>query len=122
MDEASIETARRTLGEIVDKARLAEQYTIITRQNKEAAAVVSVRFLYAVIDYLAVTMDAEGRSAPEVEWYHVSNAIREGRRRLGLLPGDPRVAHHIDGNPRNNDPANLRIMDPKENGDATADR
>lgn len=41
MDEASIETARRTLGEIVDKARLAGEPTRITRQGKPAAVVVS---------------------------------------------------------------------------------
>ncbi len=26
------------------------------------------------------------------------------------------VVHHIDGDARNNDPANLEIVDPKENG------
>lgn len=35
------------------------------------------------------------------------------RRRLGIKPGS--TVHHIDGDPRNNDPANLRIVNPKEN-------
>jgi prevent-host-death family protein len=41
MEAVSIETARRTLGEIVDKARLAGQPTLVTRQGKRAAVVVS---------------------------------------------------------------------------------
>ena len=41
MDEASIETARAKLGEIVDRARLAGTPTLITRQGKPAAVVVS---------------------------------------------------------------------------------
>jgi prevent-host-death family protein len=44
MDEASIEQARRKLGEIVDRARLADQFTTITRQGKPAAVVVSVEW------------------------------------------------------------------------------
>lgn len=40
--EASIEQARLKLGEIVDRARLADQFTVITRQGKPAAVVVNV--------------------------------------------------------------------------------
>lgn len=42
MEQVSIEEARRTLGEIVDRARLAGQATVITRQGKPAAVVVSL--------------------------------------------------------------------------------
>ena len=42
MEQVSIEEARRTLGEIVDRARLADQATLITRQGKPAAVVVSL--------------------------------------------------------------------------------
>lgn len=40
MEQASIEEARRTLGEIVDRARLAGHPTLITRQGKPAAMVI----------------------------------------------------------------------------------
>jgi prevent-host-death family protein len=42
MEQVSIEAARRTLGEIIDRARLADQPTLITRQGKPAAVVISV--------------------------------------------------------------------------------
>jgi len=42
MEQVSIEAARRTLGEIIDRARLADQVTLITRQGKPAAVVVNV--------------------------------------------------------------------------------
>lgn len=42
MDEMSIEQARLKLGEVIDRARLAGQFTVITRQGKAAAVVVSV--------------------------------------------------------------------------------
>lgn len=44
MDEASIEQARLKLGDIVDRARIAGQFTVITRQGKPAAVVVSVEW------------------------------------------------------------------------------
>lgn len=42
MEQVSIEQARLKLGEIVDRARLADQVTLITRQGKPAAVVVNV--------------------------------------------------------------------------------
>jgi prevent-host-death family protein len=42
MDEMSIEQARLKLGDVVDLARIAGQPTLITRQGKPAAMVVSV--------------------------------------------------------------------------------
>jgi len=42
MEQASIEEARRMLGEIVDRARLAGAPTLITRQGKPAAVVINV--------------------------------------------------------------------------------
>ena len=42
MEQVSIEQARLKLGEIVDRARLADQATLITRQGKPAAVLVNV--------------------------------------------------------------------------------
>ena len=56
MDEASIEQARLKLGEVVDRARIADQFTTITRQGRPAAVVVSV------------------------EWYENAKAALEGAR------------------------------------------
>ncbi len=53
MDEMSIEAARPKLGEIVDKARLADRPTRITREGKPAAVVVSVEFFEHALDNLA---------------------------------------------------------------------
>jgi prevent-host-death family protein len=44
MDQVSIEQARRTLGEIVDRARIAGEPTLITRQGKPGAVVVPVEW------------------------------------------------------------------------------
>lgn len=48
MEQVSIEQARLKLGEIVDRARLADQATLITRQGKPAAVVVNVEWYRAV--------------------------------------------------------------------------
>lgn len=42
MSEIGIEQARKTLGELVDRARLAGEITYITRHGKRAAAIVPV--------------------------------------------------------------------------------
>jgi prevent-host-death family protein len=42
MEQISLDQARRTLGEIVDRARLTGQATLITRQGKAAAIVINV--------------------------------------------------------------------------------
>jgi prevent-host-death family protein len=42
MDQVSIEGARRTLGDVVDKARFTGEPTVITRQGKPAAVIVGV--------------------------------------------------------------------------------
>ena len=49
MEEIGLEEARRTLGEIVDRARLAEQPTLITRQGKPAAVVVGAAIYEAML-------------------------------------------------------------------------
>ena len=49
MEQASIEEARRTLGEIIDRARLADQPTLITRQGKPAAVVVGAEAYEAML-------------------------------------------------------------------------
>lgn len=60
MEQVSIEQARRTLGEIVDRARLADQVTLITRQGKPAAVVVSAGSYEAM---LAIMADAATEQA-----------------------------------------------------------
>jgi prevent-host-death family protein len=41
VETVSIEEARRTLGDLVDRARLADEPTLITRHGKSAAVVVN---------------------------------------------------------------------------------
>jgi prevent-host-death family protein len=41
MEAIGLEEARRTLGEIVERARLTDQVTLITRNGKPAAVVVN---------------------------------------------------------------------------------
>lgn len=108
MEEIGIEDARRQLGEVVDRARLAGRHTVITRQGKPAAVVVGYDWLRGVAALI------EDVTALE-EYRERTAAIRGGRRSAGLLPQDERVVHHIDGDPHNNDLPNLRIIDPKEN-------
>lgn len=92
-------------GEHVELKRYDTPSGVIVPVVWHAAAVAT----FALIDQALEDMDA-GQ-----EWQSVMAALREARRKAGLAPQDPRVVDHIDGNPRNNDPANLRIMDPKEN-------
>lgn len=44
MEQVSIEQARLKLGEIVDRARIASEATVITRQGKAAAVVVNLEW------------------------------------------------------------------------------
>jgi prevent-host-death family protein len=41
MEAVSIEEARRTLGDLVDRARLAREHTVITRHGKTGAVIVN---------------------------------------------------------------------------------
>lgn len=91
MEQKSIEEARRTLGEIVDLARLAGQPTEITRQGKPAAVVVPVDWYRS---FVSARQD-------------VAASAREAMRGM--------VIHHKDGDPLNNDLDNLELVDPKEN-------
>jgi hypothetical protein len=68
------------------------------------------------VDFRWLLTLAEEHVAADPEFVARMHALRLGRRAAGLAVQDPRVVDHIDGNPRNNDPSNLRIMDPKENG------
>ena len=61
--EASIEQARLKLGEIVDRARLADQFTTITRQGHPAAVVVNVDWYQDAKALLAKTDDARPSAA-----------------------------------------------------------
>lgn len=93
-------------GEHVELQRYDTPTGVIVPIGWHSAAVAA----FALIDQALEDMDAG------LEWQSVMAALREARRKAGLAPQDPRVVDHIDGNPRNNDPSNLRIMDPKENG------
>ena len=79
----------------------------ITRYDRPTAIVVPPGWYEAVNALLA---DLEALA----EWQERAAALREGRLVAGLKRQDPRVVHHIDGDARNNDPANLRLVDPKE--------
>jgi prevent-host-death family protein len=109
MDETPLQEARSTLGLLVDKARLAGEPTLITRQGKPAALIVGAEWFD---DVLALLEDVAALEAFRAR----ARVLREGRRAVGLKRTDTRVVDHIDGNPWNNDPANLRIVEPKENG------
>lgn len=77
MDQRSIEEARRSLGEIVDRARLADQPTEITRQGKPAAVIVGVDWY-----------DAFMSVRPFTEWAKVVEELRQLRREAGLSAPD----------------------------------
>lgn len=107
---------RRDLRALLDSVEHEQAHVIVQRYDRPMAALVPIGWhsaavaAFALIDQALEDMDAG------LEWQSVMAALREARRKAGLAPQDPRVVDHIDGNPRNNDPANLRIMDPKENG------
>jgi len=44
VEETGIEQARKGLGEIVDRARIAGEHTVITRAGKPAAVIVPVEW------------------------------------------------------------------------------
>ncbi len=53
MEAVSIEEARRTLGDLVDRARLAGKPTLITRHGKSAAVLVTVDWYEEAAEVLA---------------------------------------------------------------------
>ena len=55
MEQIGIEEARRRLGEIIDRARLAHEPTQITRTGKPAAVIVAADWYDIVIDYIGST-------------------------------------------------------------------
>jgi prevent-host-death family protein len=83
MDEISIEAARPKLGEIVDRARFTGQPTQITRTGKPAAVVVNADWYESAISFI-------GEFRPNLSRFEVV---------------------HKDGDPRNNDPANLELRE-----------
>ena len=81
MDEIGIETARRQLGEIADRARFTGQPTLLTRKDRPAAVVVNVDWYEQALSFMAEFRPRHGRFE-----------IR-----------------HIDGDPLNNAPDNLEL-------------
>jgi prevent-host-death family protein len=129
MDDMSIEAARRALGEIVDRARLMDEPTVITRQGKRAAIVVSTDWYFRVWDVGTLSPDVvrdalviAADKAPTEEY------ARRFRNALSLFDRATETAirkAHGDGTETTGEDqrapvgeltASLRITDPKENG------
>jgi prevent-host-death family protein len=91
MDEMSIEQARLKLGEVVDRARIADKFTTITRQGKPAAVVMSVDWLEHTRAALRAFEESDNPavSADEVRHHVVTLA--------GLLDGMRKIAFEPDG-------------------------
>jgi prevent-host-death family protein len=101
MEEIGIEQARLTLGEIVDRARLTNQPTRITRHGKPAVVVVGLQWFEQasdVVDMALHALECGGFSVGDME------DLRETQRSGMLLTW---TCHHLDRNPHNNDPSNL---------------
>lgn len=54
MNEIGIETARRQLGEIADRARFTGQPTLLTRKDRPAAVVVNVDWYELALSFIGV--------------------------------------------------------------------
>lgn len=81
------------------------EHVELTRYGRPVSVVVPHEWYEGVA---ALLDDLEAYEA----WRERAGALRRARRAAGLAPGDRRVVHHIDGDPRNNDPANLEVIDP----------
>lgn len=93
MDEASIETARRTLGEIVDKARIAGEHTRITRQGKAAATVSPVGWHDAAAEaFTVISLMLEDKDNG-AEWESGMTKLSECLTRAGLPRYAPPRVH-----------------------------
>jgi prevent-host-death family protein len=60
MQTVSIEEARRTIGDLVDRARLAGEPTMITRYNKPGAVVVGAEWYAEAQEALEAMADGPG--------------------------------------------------------------
>jgi prevent-host-death family protein len=109
MKEYRSDEARRAFREILNEVEHQGEHVTVLRYQTPAAVVVPVEWYDAVT---ALVADLEAYEA----WRNRAVALRRGRRAAGLPAQDPRVVHHIDGDPANNDLENLRIVDPRENG------
>jgi prevent-host-death family protein len=61
MEAVSLEDARRTLGDLIDRARLAGEPTMVTRYGKPGAVVVSANWFQQAADCLEHAADGPGR-------------------------------------------------------------
>jgi len=60
MEETGIEQARKGLGEIVDRARIAGEHTLITRTGKPAAVIVPVEWYEEVKAKIGEERESDG--------------------------------------------------------------
>jgi prevent-host-death family protein len=81
MDVIGIEDARRQLGEIVDRARLAKEHTSITRQGKPAAVIVNSDWYAAVTELLddMETLESSGERTARAYEARLSEVRRDRR-------------------------------------------
>lgn len=107
MRQSSSDDARRNFRRLLNDVEHGEHVEVM-RYGQPAAVIVPPGW-YEEIDGLLADLEALSR------WRLRAVALREGRRAVGLSPQDPRVVHHLDGDPTSNDPANLRIVEPEGN-------
>lgn len=83
MEETTLEKARGVLGEIVERARVSGEATLITRYGVPAAVVVNADWYESALSFI-------GEFRPDLSHFEVV---------------------HIDGDPLNNDPSNLELRE-----------
>lgn len=113
METRSTQDARRDLAALIEEV-LRGEHVALTRYGRPVSVVVPPEWYGAVLGFIARTED-ELRAFGE--WQERTLAVRSARRTVGLYSRDRRVVHHVDGNPLNNDPADLEIREPDANGE-----
>lgn len=119
MDDIGLEKARKLLGEIVDEARIGNRRTLITRQGKPAAWVIGAVDLEDLESFKPQPMSQQCRDGLHCgigDWRCAGCYCL-----CHLTPESPSVKQawaESDKSqwvkPDAHDPANLRVVDPKE--------
>ena len=116
--------ARLKMREILTAVEQGEEIEI-KRYDTATAIVVSPGWFELAadtLDVVAAAVERGGFTVGEMEAFRDYQIryghLHMGRRAAGLKRTDKRWVDHVDGDPTNNDPANLRIAEPKENGNA----